>query len=496
MNVVLISRDHRLGAILTMALPAPEQLTVLGSPAEVPDSLQPEIDAVVLDLPADSRRDAYDELRQRYEGHVLVPVDNATDTSGWPPDAKRRFLVRPFQVADLIAGVQEPKETSVAERAARYRRRFRWNRHQVPAFPTLTGTPSGTDEPSEAPWTAAEEPPAEQEPPAASDEQAEDDGDEPEASSGDPRTVAAVEDADTAGDAQATEAEEEQAAAAAAEAEPTAATEDEQDDGAVAAQAEDDEASARADAVAEAEDDEPSAQADADAEAEDDEPSGRAVAEAEDDAVVTEEAQPTAEADEDDEPSAEGRAEEDDEPAVEEDDEVAVDEDDEALLGELEGLVLADAGEELRPDPAERPAESSEEDRDAGLPPLPVQASVAMAEAVALQQWLEAEEAKRLRRRHRLVIANIAAGLVLLLAGIGVGRAMVPEQPQQVTPPPAPPRQEVQVHDAPPPAACTAAMDNADQVISYLVAKIRDERLSKSIQAYGANARACRAMGR
>ena len=39
-------------------------------------------------------------------------------------------------------------------------------------------------------------------------------------------------------------------------------------------------------------------------------------------------------------------------------------------------------------------------------------------------------------------------------------------------------------------------MDNADQVISYLVAKIRDERLSKSIQAYGANARACRAMGR
>jgi hypothetical protein len=177
--------------------------------------------------------------------------------------------------------------------------------------------------------------------------------------------------------------------------------------------------------------------------------------------------------------------------------------DDEALIGELEELVLADAGmgedEELRPDSAERQPESPEEDRDAGamspLPPLQVQASVAMAEAVALQQWLETEETKRLRKRRRLVIANIAAGLVLLLAGIGIGRAVVPEQPQQTTPPPTP-RQKVQIRDAPPPAACTAAMDNADQVISYLVAKIRDERLAKSIQAYGANARACRNTGR
>ncbi|HEV8164990.1 MAG TPA: hypothetical protein VGR74_11185, partial [Actinomycetota bacterium] len=130
MNVVLISRDHRLGAILTMALPTPEGLTLLGSAAEVPDAPEAAIDAVVLDLPADARRVAYEELRQRYEGRVVVPVDHARDTNGWPPDAKRRFLVRPFQVADLIAGVQEPQETSVAERAARYRRLFRWNRQQ------------------------------------------------------------------------------------------------------------------------------------------------------------------------------------------------------------------------------------------------------------------------------------------------------------------------------------------------------------------------------
>ncbi len=118
-----------------------------------------------------------------------------------------------------------------------------------------------------------------------------------------------------------------------------------------------------------------------------------------------------------------------------------------------------------------------------------------MAEAVALQQWLEAEELKRMRQRRRLVLANVVAGLVLLLVGVVVGRAIAPDQAQQVTTP-GTPRQQATVRTAPPPAACTAAMDNADQVISYLVAKIRDERLSKSIQEYGANARACRTTGR
>jgi hypothetical protein len=84
---------------------------------------------------------------------------------------------------------------------------------------------------------------------------------------------------------------------------------------------------------------------------------------------------------------------------------------------------------------------------------------------------------------------------VLLLAGVGAGRASAPDEPKR-TSAPAAQQPVVQFRNAPPPTACTAAMDNADQVISYLVAKIRDERLSKAIQAYGANARACRTTGR
>jgi hypothetical protein len=465
-NVVLISRDHRLGAILTMALPTPEGLTLLGSAAEVPDAPEAAIDAVVLDLPADARRVAYEELRQRYEGRVVVPVDHARDTNGWPPDTKRRFLVRPFQVADLIAGVQEPQETSVAERAARYRRLFRWNRQQAPAFPDLA-TPS-----------AAEQPPAEP-PPAASAEWF----DEPfEAAAEAELHTNHVEDQESL----APEVPEDDEATELVAAEETLGDEDEAEwpgavEGEEAFEAEAfDDSEDEAPVVAErAEDEEPVA-------AEDNEDTEAAAEDldAEDEAETQEF---VAVSDEDgDEVEAEEQLDaEDTEPSQEDDDLAAawVAKASEPLLAGDNGLVAAASG----------PPTASER-AEALAPPLQVQAGVAMAKAVALQQWLEAEEAKRSRGRRRRVLLSVAAGLVLLLAGVGIGIAIGPNEPQQVSS--AAPQPVVQIRKAPPPAACTDAVDDADAVISYLVAKIRDERLSKSIQDYGANARACRRTGR
>ncbi len=495
MNVVLISRDHRLGAILTMALSAPEQLTLLDSATEVPDRQEAEIDAVVLDLPADSRRDAYDKLRQRYEGRVVVPVDNARDTSGWPPDAKRRFLVRPFQVADLIAGVQEPQETSVAERAAKYRRRFRWNRHQAPAFP-LAAVPPDAGEPAAAP------------PPAAATPLPTAEGSTAEGSTADQSAAArpepAPEELAATGEVEATtEAddgpatvefvmeEQEEAEATAEEIELTFA-----DDEAEAATGEDEaELTAAEDEAATGEttaEDHPEAedgdQAQAGAEAEQDLEETLAAGEAKEDDGEAEAKEVAAAGSEQDDEEAEAGTEEDD---------GAVLELDEALIAELEELVLADSGEGGEA-PAEHLPEALEgvpAQEGPSAPPLPVRAGVAMAEAVALQQWLETEELKRARQRRRLVLTNVVAGLVLLLVGVVLGRAIGPDQPQQASTPTTP-SQPAKVRSAPAPAACTAAMDNADQVISYLVAKIRDERLSKSIQEYGANARACRTTGR
>ncbi|HEX6675967.1 MAG TPA: hypothetical protein VF486_13165 [Actinomycetes bacterium] len=423
-----------------MALSAPEQVTMLDSATKVPGRHEAEIDAVVLDLPADSRRDAYEELRQRYEGRVVVPVDDARDTSGWPPDAKRRFLVRPFQVADLIAGVQEPQETSVAERAATYRRRFRWNRHQgPPAFPLATMPPTA-DRPTAPPPRAAEaapEPVAE-EPVAEEPIPAEPTADQAAAVAPEP----VPEEADGTGEAEvATEVDDEPATV-------EFAMEEEAEAGVTAEEAEPATADGEAADGGEATDDEAAAAA------------------AEQDAT-----------------------------GVEEDAEAAP-EVDEALVAELEELVLAETGEGTEAAAGQpTPLEDLPAEEEPSVPPLPVQAGVAMAEAVALQQWLEAEETKRARQRRRLILANIVAGLVLLLVGVVIGRAISPE-PAQPASTPATPRQPATVRTAPPPAACTAAMDNADQVISYLVAKIRDERLSKSIQEYGANARACRTTGR
>ncbi len=479
MNVVLISRDHRLGAILTMALSAPEQLTLLDSATEVPDRQEAEIDAVVLDLPADSRRDAYDKLRQRYEGRVVVPVDNARDTSGWPPDAKRRFLVRPFQVADLIAGVQEPQETSVAERAAKYRRRFRWNRHQAPAFP-LAAVPPDAGEPAAAPPPAAATPlPTAEEPTAEGSTADQSAAARPEPAPEELAATGEVEATTEADDGPATVEfvmeEQEEAEATAEEVELTFA-----EDEAEAATGE-----TTAEDHPEAEDGD---QAQAGAEAEQDLEETLAAGEAKEDDGEAEGKEVAAAGSEQDDEEAEAGTEEDD---------GAVLELDEALIAELEELVLADSGEGGEA-PAEHLPEALEgvpAQEGPSAPPLPVRAGVAMAEAVALQQWLETEELKRARQRRRLVLTNVVAGLVLLLVGVVLGRAIGPDQPQQASTPTTP-SQPAKVRSAPAPAACTAAMDNADQVISYLVAKIRDERLSKSIQEYGANARACRTTGR
>jgi hypothetical protein len=526
-NVVLISRDHRLGAILTMALPTPEGLTLLGSAAEVPDAPEAAIDAVVLDLPADARRVAYEELRQRYEGRVVVPVDHARDTNGWPPDTKRRFLVRPFQVADLIAGVQEPQETSVAERAARYRRLFRWNRQQAPAFPDLATPP------------AAEQPPAEQ-PPAASAERFDEPFDEPFEAEAELHNNH-VEDQESlapevAEDDEATEgvaaeepldADDEDLVAEDRDSETVAAEEvlDDEDEveqpGAVegeeAFEAESfDDSEDEAPVVAErAEDEEPVAaedDEDTEASAEDEDLDAEDEAETQEFVAVSDEDGDEVEAEEqldaeDEDEAAEDEAAEDDEPAVAaaaavdpgergaEDTEPSQEDDDLAAAWVAKASEPLPAGENGLVAAATGGPSTSSERAEALAPPLQVQAGVAMAKAVALQQWLEAQEAKRLRGRRRRVLLSVAAGLVLLLAGVGIGMAIGPNEPQQVSPP-ATPQPVVQIRDAPPPAACTHAMDDADAVISYLVAKIRDERLSKSIQDYGANARACRRTGR
>jgi len=122
-HVMMICQDPELVTDLAAALDELDRLTVVESPAAVVDHDGLAVDAVVVDLPAETRRATCDQLRERYPGQLVVPVDDSDEVAGWPPDPARRVLVRPFPAAELVAGL-EPDQLS-PQLAAEARRQMR-----------------------------------------------------------------------------------------------------------------------------------------------------------------------------------------------------------------------------------------------------------------------------------------------------------------------------------------------------------------------------------
>jgi hypothetical protein len=96
-----------------------------------------------------------------------------------------------------------------------------------------------------------------------------------------------------------------------------------------------------------------------------------------------------------------------------------------------------------------------------------------------------------------LLIAVAALGLLLVgfLLGAAVTRGGMPAPPvTQAAAPTVPPAPSTSIVVRPaPPRACLVAMERADAAISYLVGRIRDQRLSDTIQQFVAARRACQA---
>jgi hypothetical protein len=96
-----------------------------------------------------------------------------------------------------------------------------------------------------------------------------------------------------------------------------------------------------------------------------------------------------------------------------------------------------------------------------------------------------------------LLIAVAALGLLLVgfLLGAAVTRGGTPAPPvTQAAAPTVPPAPSTSIVVRPaPPRACLVAMERADAAISYLVGRIRDQRLSDTIQQFVAARRACQA---
>jgi hypothetical protein len=100
-RVVLLSRDPGLASIAGRLLSNGDRIAHFRSPAELSNWSTPVVSAVVLDSQPQARRLSYKQVRDRYDGPLVMLLDKDERRPDLPPDGARRFLHRPFQAADL-----------------------------------------------------------------------------------------------------------------------------------------------------------------------------------------------------------------------------------------------------------------------------------------------------------------------------------------------------------------------------------------------------------
>jgi hypothetical protein len=100
-RVVLLSRDPGLISITGRLLSNGDHIAHFRSVAEVSDWSTPGVAAVVLDSQPQARRLGYKQVRDRYDGPLVMLLDKGERRPDLPPDKARQFLHRPFRVAEL-----------------------------------------------------------------------------------------------------------------------------------------------------------------------------------------------------------------------------------------------------------------------------------------------------------------------------------------------------------------------------------------------------------
>jgi hypothetical protein len=107
-RVVLLSRDAGLASTVGRLLSNGDHIAHFNSAAELTDWSTPEVAAVVLDSQPNARRLSYKQVRARYDGPLVMLLDKGERQPDLPPDGARRFLHRPFQVAELSSLLDSP----------------------------------------------------------------------------------------------------------------------------------------------------------------------------------------------------------------------------------------------------------------------------------------------------------------------------------------------------------------------------------------------------
>jgi hypothetical protein len=130
--VVLLSRDVGLASIVGLALANGDRVAHIRSASELADWSQEAVAAVVVDSRPQTHRLSYKQVRDHYRGPLVMLLDQGERRPNLPPDGARRFLYRPFSVADIAAALATPPpqlgalETAIIDA---------WSRHARPDAP-------------------------------------------------------------------------------------------------------------------------------------------------------------------------------------------------------------------------------------------------------------------------------------------------------------------------------------------------------------------------
>jgi hypothetical protein len=109
-RLVLLSESAGLAAVLTRLLDRRDQLTRSDWSREVAEQGGfGNADLVVLDVPRAGRAAAFQQLRRRYRGPVVVFVERGDNGRGLPADEARTLLARPFSTDELTAALGLPE---------------------------------------------------------------------------------------------------------------------------------------------------------------------------------------------------------------------------------------------------------------------------------------------------------------------------------------------------------------------------------------------------
>jgi hypothetical protein len=108
-RVAFLYRGVRLGAELLALLGERRHVNVIGLPVELAKG--PPSDVVVIDVPAQDRWAACEQVRRYYRGPLIVLLGHGESGHALPPDHNRTLLTRPFSIRRLSVALAMPAQT-------------------------------------------------------------------------------------------------------------------------------------------------------------------------------------------------------------------------------------------------------------------------------------------------------------------------------------------------------------------------------------------------